>query len=90
MKYEYRATESFWRQFHGLSSDQKASVRTAWEVFRIDPFHPSLRTHVIHTLTRRYKETVFSVVIEGDLRAVFLISGNTVLTLDVGTHDLYR
>jgi len=36
------------------------------------------------------KHTIYSVVIEADLRVIFRIDGPWVTTLDVGTHKLYR
>ncbi len=33
---------------------------------------------------------VYSVVIEGDLRAVFYLEGSLVVTVDLGTHDIYK
>ena len=88
MKYIFKATEEYWQNFYALSSAQKESVREKWKVFKVDPFHPSLGTHKIHSLSSRAKQTVYSVVIEGDLRVLFLIKGGTVITLDVGTHKI--
>jgi len=90
VKYEYRAIEKFWRNFHRLSSSQKESVREAWFIFKTDPFHPSLGTHEIHALSARAKHTIYSVAIESDLRVIFRIDGAWVTSLDVGTHRIYR
>jgi hypothetical protein len=90
MNYQFRATEQFWRSFYSLSSSQKESVRNAWEFFKTNPFHSSLGVHKINNLSARYKKTIYSAVIESDLRVVFFIEGNFVISLDVGTHDLYR
>jgi hypothetical protein len=49
-----------------------------------------LRTHKIHRLSAHYGRTIYAVDIEGDLRAVFYIEGNCVVTVDIGTHDLYK
>lgn len=89
MSYRYRAVEKFWKDFHRLNSSQKASVREAWSVFKVDPFLPSLRTHEIHALSARAKHTIYSVVVEGDLRVIFRVDGDWVTTLDVGTHRIY-
>jgi len=90
VKYEYRTVEKFWRNFYRLSNSQKASVRQVWEVFKSDPFASSLRTHTIHALSARANHTIYSVVVEGDLRVLFRIDGSFVTTLDVGTHEIYR
>ena len=90
MKHQYRAVEKFWRNFYALRSEQKESVRRAWQIFKRDPFHPSLGSHEIHELSARAKHTVYSAMIEADLRVIFRIDGFWVTSLDVGTHKLYR
>ena len=66
-------------------------MREKWAVFKIDPFNPRLGTHLIRRLSTRYRAQVFSVVIEADLRVIFLLGKeNEVCTLEVGTHDIYR
>lgn len=88
--YTYRASEEFWKNFYNLSAAQKASARYAWEIFREDPFDPRLNTHKIHALSARFKKTIYSIWIENNLRVVFYIDGNTVFTVDIGTHDIYQ
>ena len=90
MSYQYRTVEKFWRKFYRLSPKQKASVRRAWETFKNDPFHPALRSHEIRELSAKANHTIYSAVIEPDLRVIFRIDGSWVTTLDVGTHKLYR
>jgi hypothetical protein len=85
VSYQYRAVEKFWRDFYRLTPTQKASVRR-----ERDPFHPSLGTHEIHELSAKAKHTIYSAVIEPDLRVIFRIDGPWVTTLYVGTHKLYR
>ena len=90
MKYRYRAVERFWTSFYRLPPEQKASVRKAWAMFKEDPFHPQLRTHKILSLSAHYKRTIYSVVIEGDLRSLFYVDGNEVVSLVIGTHEVYK
>ncbi len=90
MNYQYRAIEKFWKSFYRLSPAQKESVRRAWAAFKTDPFDPALGTHEIHELSARAKHTIYSVVIESDLRVIFRIDGAWVTSLDVGTHRMYR
>jgi len=90
VSYQYRAVEKFRRDFYRLTPTQKASVRRAWQTFKSDPFHPSLRTYEIHDLSAKAKHTIYSAAIEPDLRVIFRIDGRWVTTLDVGTHKLYR
>ena len=90
MNYQFKAAETFWANFYALSDPRKESTRRAWLIFRQDPFDPRLRVHKIHSLSARYKRTIYSVVIEGDLRVVFFIEGDTIWSVDIGTHALYR
>jgi hypothetical protein len=49
-----------------------------------------LRSHKIHKLSARYGLTIYAAVIEADLRAVFYIEGETVVTVDIGSHEIDR
>lgn len=90
MSYRYRPTERFWQSFYQLSPGQKESTRRAWEIFKLNPFDPRLRTHKIHRLSAHYGRTIYAVEIEGDLRAVFYIINDSVVTVDIGTHAVYK
>ncbi|MSU48361.1 MAG: hypothetical protein EXS37_04585 [Opitutus sp.] len=65
-------------------------MRAAWSIFKLDPFDPRLGTHKIHRLSARYRMNVYSILIEADLRAVCYIQEDLVVTVDLGTHDLYK
>jgi len=90
LSYRFVASERYWRSFYALPSDQKEVARRKWLVFKKNPFDPSLGTHKIHALSARAGQTVYSAVIEEDLRVVFLIDGDTVKTIDIGGHAIYR
>ena len=90
MRYRYRAVERFWTSFHRLLLEQKESARAAWKIFTEDPFDPRLRTHKIQRLSAQYGRTIYAVEIEGDLRSTFYLDGETVVSLIVGTHDIYE
>ena len=90
MSYEYKVVPSFWKKFYALPPAQKESVRKAWKIFKVDPFDPRLGTHKIHSLSAEYRRTIYAVEIEGDLRAVFVVKGNQVITVDIGTHAIYK
>jgi hypothetical protein len=49
-----------------------------------------LRTHKIASLSARFGRTIHSVWIEGDLRAVFYQDGADIVSVDIGTHAIYR
>ncbi len=90
MKYRFKVTRGFWESFYDLSSGQKESARRAWKIFQENPFDPRLRPHKIHRLSAYYGRTIHAVTIEGDLRVVFYVEGDCVVSVDIGTHDLYR
>jgi hypothetical protein len=90
MKYRYRAVERFWTGFYRLSPGQKESACRAWNIFKEDPFDPRLRTHKILRLSANYGRTIYAVEIEGDLRQLFYLDGETVVSLIIGTHDIYK
>jgi hypothetical protein len=79
-----------WRNFYALRNEQKASVRHAWQTFKPDPFHPSLGSHEIRELSAKARHTIYSAVIEADLRVIFRIDDGWITSLDVGTHKIYR
>ena len=88
--YRYVAQPQFWRNFRKLPKGQWASVRRIWRIFKLNPFDPRLGTHKIHSLSAVFGRTVYAVVVEGDLRIVFYIDGDTVVTTNIGTHSIYR
>ena len=90
MKYRFKPTQRFWESFYSLSSDQKDSTRLAWRIFKENPFDPRLRAHKIHRISAQYGRTIYAAEIEANLRAVFYIERNVVVTVDIGSHDLYR
>jgi hypothetical protein len=90
MKYRFRPAENFGESFYDLTPSQKDSTRRAWKIFKENPFDPRLRTHKIHRLSAQYGQTIYAVEVEGDLRAVFFIEGDLVVTVDIGPHDVYK
>lgn len=90
MSYRYRAAERFWTNFYRLSPSQKDAARAAWQIFKVNPFDPRLRPHKIHSLSAHYGRAIHAIEIEGDLRCTFYVEGDTVVTLTIGTHAIYR
>ena len=90
MNYRFRAARSFWRSWSRLSADQREAARHAFRIFKQDPFDPRLRTHKIHRLSAHYGHTIYAVDIAADLRAAFYIEDDTLWSVAIGTHDIYR
>ncbi len=77
-------------EFPFVAGGTKDLAREKFRIFRQNPFDPRLRTHRIQSLSSLFKRTVHAVVIEGDLRAVFYIEGDLVVTFNIGRHDIYK
>ena len=90
MKYRFRAVERFWTSFYRLPPAAKELARSAWKIFKEDSFDPRLGTHKIQRLSAYYGRTIYAVKIEGDLRSTFYLDGETVVSLTIGTHDIYK
>ena len=88
--YAFKTTTAFQKALENLSGSQRESADAAFKIFKADPFDPRLGAHKINKLTARYGRTILSVTIAGDFRAAFYIEGNTVVSVDIGTHDIYK
>ncbi len=77
-------------QFLSVVSRPKESARRAWNIFKEEPFDPRLRTHKILRLSANYGRTIYAVEIESNLRLLFYLDGETVVSLIIGTHDIYK
>ncbi|MGF1677779.1 MAG: hypothetical protein ACFCUX_01145 [Candidatus Methylacidiphilales bacterium] len=90
MNYRFRAAKSFRKALAKLPPGQKRSAKAAFSIFKKNPFDPRLRTHKIHKLSAVYGKTIYAVCIEDDLRAIFYIDGDTIWSVDIGAHAIYR
>ena len=90
MRYRFKTTPAFRKALSKLTAAQKSSTKKAFALFKQDPFDPRLRTHKIHHLSALYKKTIYAVRIEEDLRSIFYLEGENVVSLDIGTHAIYR
>jgi len=60
------------------------------KIFKENPFDLRLGCHKIHRLSARYARTIYAVEIEAGLRVVFYVEGNLLVTVDIGSHTVYR
>ncbi len=90
MNYRFRASKSFWRSWSKLSREQQQTARQAFPIFKQNPFDPRLRAHKIHRLSAYYDRTIYAVDLAGDLRAAFYVDGETIWSVSIGTHDIYK
>jgi len=85
-----QAHREFLGKFLRPEFESKESAREAWKIFKKDPFDARLRPPQNPPLSAYYGRTIYAVDVEGDLRAVFYIERDCVVTVDIGTHDIYR
>jgi len=90
VNYRFRAAKSFRRALAKLLPPQQRSAKAVFKIFKKDPFDPRLGTHKIHKLSAAYGKTIFAACVEADLRVVFYIEGDTVWSVDIGSHAIYR
>jgi len=86
----FKTTPQFRRALRSLSPEQKRAAKAAFQIFKANPFDPRLGTHKIFRLSALMKRTVYAVVIQSDLRAVFFIAGDVVISFDIGKQDIYE
>jgi hypothetical protein len=90
VKYQFKTTPAFRKALGKLHREQRQAARRAFLIFKVDPFDPRLRTHKIHNLSAQFGRTIYAVWVEADLRAVFYLDGDVVMSLDIGSHAIYR
>ena len=73
---------SFWRAYEKLPPAVKARARLAYQVFAINPDHPSLRFKKLQG-----GGEFWSVRISEQYRAVGMRAGDTIQWLWIGTHN---
>jgi len=73
---------SFWRAYHPLALPIKARTRLAYQVFAVNPHHPSLRFKKLQG-----SDSIWSVRINEQYRAVGVRSGDTIEWIWIGTHN---
>jgi hypothetical protein len=88
--YVFKKTPQFRKSYEALSSANQALADEAFKKFKADPYDASLRIHKINRLSAIRGTTVRSIVIAGNLRAVFTIKDNVIISEDIGTHDIYK
>lgn len=76
---------SFWDAYRGLDATVQRRARKAYELWTENPFHPSLRFKCINT-----QESVWSVRITRNVRALGILDGDTVTWFWIGGHDAYE
>jgi mRNA-degrading endonuclease YafQ of YafQ-DinJ toxin-antitoxin module len=90
-EFVFKRTPQFRKSFDSLNPAQQDAAREAFKKFKANPLNdPTLRPHKIQRLSALRRKTVRSITIEGDLRAVFTMDGNVIISEDIGTHAIYK
>jgi hypothetical protein len=79
-----RTTSRYRALFSAASTEQRARILAAYELFKVNPQHPSLRFKKVHQT-----KPIYSARVDLDWRAVGIMTGDTVLWFFVGSHDDY-
>lgn len=77
-------TERFRRAFQQLPQPVQQQARAAYQLFRNDPAHPSLRFKPVHP-----SKPIFSVRVGRDYRAIAVREGEKVIWFWIGSHAEY-
>ena len=76
---------SFWIEYRKLNEDVKQSARKAYRLWADNSFHPSLHFKCINS-----EESIWSVRITRNYRALGILDGNSVTWFWIGSHDDYE
>lgn len=76
---------SFWKAYERLSKDVKGQARKSYEIWRKNPFHPSLHFKCVN-----HEENVWSLRVSRGYRALCLFEDDLVVWFWIGSHDEYE
>jgi mRNA-degrading endonuclease RelE of RelBE toxin-antitoxin system len=76
---------SFWDNYKLLTEKNRRSARKAYQLWKENPFHPSLHFKCINT-----EENIWSVRISRIYRAIGILIDDTVTWFWIGNHDDYE
>jgi len=79
-----RTTAAFRKAFRGLPDRVKREATVAYDRFRIDPWHPSLKFKKVHST-----QPIFSVRIGRAYRAIGIREGDEIIWYWIGSHADY-
>ena len=80
-----RTTPRFWKYFECLPSDIQDKARDSYQLFRDDPWYPSLNFKRVHS-----RLPVYSVRITLNYRAVGILKDEKIVWFWIGSHPDYE
>lgn len=76
---------SFWKAYERLNKDIKEQARKSYEIWRRNPFHPSLHFKCVNQ-----EENVWSLRVSRGYRALCIFEKDLVMWFWIGNHDEYE
>ena len=80
-----QATPKFWKLYATLPHRIQQQSRKAYQIWKVNPRHPSLRFKRVDD-----QEPIYSARVNNDYRVLGLLRGDTVLWFWIGNHDEYE
>lgn len=80
-----RATLKFWKLYARLPRSVQQRARKAYQMWKMNPHHPSLRFKRVDD-----EEPIYSARVSDDYRVLGLLEGDTVIWYWIGNHDEYE
>ena len=80
-----RATPKFWKLYARLPRNVQRRARKAYQMWQVDPGHPSLHFKRVDD-----EEPIYSARVSEDYRVLGLLEGDTVIWFWIGNHDEYE
>ncbi|PIY78821.1 MAG: type II toxin-antitoxin system mRNA interferase toxin, RelE/StbE family [Parcubacteria group bacterium CG_4_10_14_0_8_um_filter_35_7] len=84
MKIYYHS--QFFKSYKFLDGNIKRKAEIKEKIFRINPFHPSLKTH---KLSGKLKNQ-WSFSVDDKHRILFEFDNDDVIFFDIGAHEIYK
>ncbi len=79
-----KATEKFWKCYETLPNNIRKKAKEAYQLFKQDPWYPSLRFKRIHST-----QPIYSVRVTLNYRAIGLLTEESIIWFWIGSHATY-
>ncbi|MEW5856168.1 MAG: hypothetical protein AB1861_02085 [Cyanobacteriota bacterium] len=79
-----QTTARFWKTFEQLPDPVQQAARKAYQLWKQDPYHPSLHFKQVHSI-----KLIYSVRISREWRAVGFKEGDYIIWFWIGSHADY-
>ena len=76
--------DSFWKAYQRLDKQTRERARASYQLFEVDPRHPSLHFKKVHAT-----EPIYSARVSLDCRALGIKDGEVIVWFWIGLHDEY-